>query len=121
MLLLLKPGEHPPRNKDAFLMTAAQTLRLLVAEATPEEIEQANNRLRDLLPEEFQIGLPCSLLEDRRTPDLLYLNPFVEGTNFVDWKNEIPDALTLPSMPQDEADSEWAMHSLESYLSPLLS
>ena len=120
MLVLLNPGEHPPRDKIAFLMTAARTLALLVSEANEGEIRNANNQLRDLLPHEFQVGLPYGLLKKKETPERLYLNPAVEETNFGEWKRDIPEALKLPPMPQDEANELKDQMSLESYISPLL-
>jgi len=120
LLLLLNPNEAPPRTPEAFLLTAARTLALLVSKANPKEVELANNLLNDQLPEEFKLTLPAGLLSDPKTPRLLYLNPAPPDSNLAEWRNSLPEAFSLPSMPKDELNSLVEQTSLESYLSPLM-
>lgn len=118
--LLLPPNQQPPKTPTAFLMQAAETLRLLLADADPGEVAHVNNQLRDRLAEEFKLTLPSGLLDDPRTPGLLFFNPAPPDSNLAEWKAGIPEALKLPPMPEAELRQEAGWVSLESYLSPLL-
>lgn len=119
LLLLLNPQAHPPRSPDEFLEAAAETLEVLVAEASPEEIKLANNRLRDLLPAEMSISLPPQLLSRKGTPRQLFLSPAQPDSRLADLKEELPEVLKQPTMLKTESDKLKPLLTLESFLSLL--
>jgi hypothetical protein len=120
LLLLLDPGESPPKTVEALLLELQNTLCVLLSEASSGEIEAANNRLLDLLPEEFKLLLPLGMLDDPRMPSLLLHSPAPPDSNLAEWKARLPDALKLPPMPSGEAEKLWRESSLDSFLAPLM-
>jgi hypothetical protein len=97
-----------------------KTLRALLSEASAGEIETANNRLNDMLPDEFKLTLPLGMLDDPRTPSLLLHNPALSDSNLTEWRASLPEALKFPPMPDGEAAMLWWEASLESFLAPLM-
>lgn len=119
LLLILGPNQQPPRTQEAYLLQAVETLRRLVEDADPEEVEAANNRLRDSLPQEEQMGLPPAMLEDKSTARSLLLQPASLGSRLHELKMEAKSAVKEEPMDQEEANQEAAEMSLESFLSRL--
>jgi hypothetical protein len=108
-----------PTTRELFLMKQADLLTRLVEEASPEEIEDANQRLRSNLEQEVLNHLPLNLLSDPDCPNRLMLNPMSEGSPMHEWKSEIRDAMELPSVPQPEVRREAEELNLEVFLSRL--
>jgi hypothetical protein len=117
--LLVYRGSFP-KTRELFLIAQANLLKRLVEEASPEEIEDANRRLRLNLEQEVLIQLPGKLLNDPSCPSRLMLNPMSEGSPMHEWKSEIRDAMDLPSIPQSEVTQEAESLNLEVFLSRLL-
>ena len=130
----LMPGDQPwapenkpdylcprqPRNKEGFLLQQADLLRRLVQEANPQEVKEANNRLRDNLPQSFLLWQPLDLLDDPHGPHQLFLNPAELGSKLEEWKSDVPEALKLPPMSPQEAAQHLQDLSLDSYLDRLV-
>lgn len=129
---IFAPADHPeyllamperqkwPHNQESFLLAASTMLDKLVAEATEGEIEDANNRLKDHLALEAQLGLPGKLLKDPWFPTRLFLNPMVEGSPLHEWKVGAEDVLNSPQMPLEEAKALLAEEDLSTFLDRLL-
>jgi len=110
-----------PDTKDQFLLDQAELLRMLVAEANEEEIEDANRRIQYGLPEYGADYLPNGLLNNPQTPlALIWTYPAEPGATLADWRDGIMDALEAPDASPEELKEEVSGLSLESYLSRLL-
>lgn len=122
LLLVMNKGHKPPRDQEMFLLKSADLLARLVREASPAEIEDANRRLRENLPEEEQTWLPPDLLDDPATPRALFNNPASLGSRLHEWKETVEEAMSgnLELIPQPEARPMAEELSLESYLSRFL-
>lgn len=120
LLLVLPSGHQPAKDRDLFLMEQADLLSRLVKEASPEEIAEANNQLRDRLPPEEKLWLPLNLLENPRTPRALMGNPASEGSRLHEWKAEARQARMDEPMEQVEADKLASSLNLETFLSRFL-
>lgn len=123
LLLVIGKGHKVPRGREIFLLKTAEMFSRLVQEASPAEIEDANNRIRDNLPDEEQTWLPPGLLDDPKTPRALMMNPASEGSNLHEWKTAVRDALAegdLELMPQPEARELAKELNLEVFLSRFL-
>jgi len=122
LLLVLPRNQRGPKNWETYLTEAESMLARLVREADPDEVEEANRRIRESLTEEEQVWLPPGLLDDPKTPRALMRNPASLGSSLHSWKQTIREALTseLELMTQEEAKPMAEEISLESFLSRLL-
>lgn len=119
-LLVLPKGEAMARDPDLFLQDQARLLRRLVAEASDTEIDQANLRLSENLPQSESLWLPSDLLRNPATPGGLMGNPAELGSQLHQWKEGVAAALKMPSLPAAQARKLAEGLSLESFLSRLL-
>jgi hypothetical protein len=78
----------------------------LRAQAGEEEIQVANNCLRNRVEPEVLDWLPTELLNNRQTPELLHSLQLVEGSALHEWKVGVDEALEAPQMPEAEAREE---------------
>ena len=122
LLLVLKKGQRPPKNREEFLQESANLLQRLTEEASPGEIADANRRLEMNLPEEEQLGLPPGLLNNPKTARALMTNPASEGSNLHSWKVQAGETLESNPEPMSEqmANQMASELSLESCLSRFL-
>ena len=119
-LLVFPAAESLPRQPEMFLRDQVRLLGRLVADANPQEIQEANRRLELNLTEDALLWLPPGLLENPKCPAALLLNPAPLGTPLADWKAGIKGVLQQPPTPPAEARSLAEALSLEAFLSRLL-
>ncbi len=119
-LCVLGHNQPPPKTAELLLVSQVRLLQRLVAEASPDEVEDANRRLNDNLQDEELLNLPLGGFKNRRTANILLVQPAVLGYRLADWKAGMEKALSLPSMPEPEAMSEAESLSLESFLGRIL-
>lgn len=119
-LCVLKINQPPPQTKELLLVEQVRLLQRLVAEASPDEVEDANRRLNANLQEEELLNLPPGLLKKPRTPNILLVQPAALGYRLADWKEGLAEAVNLPPMPEQEAREEAENLSLESFLGRIL-
>jgi hypothetical protein len=122
-LSLHRSGSKTGRQetKDQFLLDQAELLRMLVAEASPGEIGDANRRIQDGLPENGAEHLPSGLLNNPATPQaLIWTYPAEPGSMLADWRDGIMEALEAPEASPEDLKDEVSNLSLESFLCRLL-
>ena len=119
-LCVLGRNQSPPKTEELLLVSQVRLLQRLVAEANPEELADANLRLERNLQSEELLNLPSELLNSRRTANILLVQPAALNYKLADWKAGLEKAVTLPSMPEQEAIKEAESLSLESFLGRIL-
>lgn len=119
-LCVLALNQNAPQTTELLLVEQVRLLQRLVAEAGPDEVEEANRRLEQNLQEEELLNLPPGLLNKPRTPNILLVQPAVLGCKLADWKEGLEEAVNLPPMPEQEAREEAENLSLESFLGRIL-
>jgi hypothetical protein len=119
-LCILGRNQPPPETAELLLVSQVRLLQRLVAEANPEELADANRRLKQNLQEEELLNLPLGLLNKPRTPSILLTQPAALNYKLADWKEGLEQAIKSPSMPEKEAREEAENLSLESFLGRIL-
>ena len=104
-LLVIPAGRQEPQNRNQFLAANLQMLQRLQAEAGEEEIQEANQVLRQLETEVLD-WMPDKLLNDPRTLELLTSLPLEYGSHLYEWKAGVEEALKQPRMLETEAREE---------------
>ena len=119
-LSLLRQGQRPPAKAEDFLRLQVNLFNRLVQQASEGEVADASRRLDRDLPPEALAFLPTGLLTNPQTPNLLLLNPQVEGSPLHQWKVNFPRALRAHLLPPAQAKEQAQSLSLESFLGRLL-
>jgi hypothetical protein len=119
-LCVLGRNVPPPKTAELLLVSQVRLLQRLVAEASPEELADANRRLELNLQEEELLNLPPGLLKKPRTPNILLVQPAALNYKLADWKEGLAEAVNLPPMPEKEAREEAESLTLESFLGRIL-
>ena len=119
-LCVLGRNQPPPKTAELLLVSQVRLLQRLVAEANPEELEDANRRLELNLQSEELLNLPSDLLKNRRTANILLVQPAALNYKLADWKEGLAEAVNLPPMPEQAAREETENLSLESFLGRIL-
>ena len=104
-LLVIPEGRPVPQNRNQFLAANLQMLQRLLEEAGEEEIQEANQVLRQLETEVLD-WMPDKLLNDPRTLELLTDLTPVDGSPLKEWKAGVEAALKEPRMLETEARQE---------------
>ena len=119
-LCVLERNQPPPKTAELLLVSQVRLLQRLVAEASMEEVEDANRRLELNLQAEELLNLPLGGFKNRRTANILLVQPAAIGSQLADWKEGLEEAVNLPPMPEQEAREEAENLSLESFLGRIL-
>jgi hypothetical protein len=119
-LCVLGRNQPPPKTAELLLVSQVRLLQRLVAEARPDEVEDANRRLNDNLQDEELLNLPLGGFKNRRTANILLVQPAALGYKLADWKEGLAEAVNLPPMPEKEAREEAECLTLESFLGRVL-
>lgn len=104
LAVALPPQGHPPRDLDQFLSLQAALLQRLVEESDPADLALANLRLEESLPLEFRAGLPSRLLDDPRTPAMLFNALAPLNSQLAAYKEQARSALANPNSPPNQKD-----------------
>lgn len=119
-VILWGEERQPSAKMGQALLDQATLLEHLVKQADEGEINEANLRLQDSLPQSMLDFLPDKLLNDPATPYQLMEHPAEMGTNFQEWKSGLQEALEGQSATPEEARQAFEELTLGSYLDLIL-